>query len=129
MEVRKERIVAYFIGVILLVIGIVSYAAFPERPPEEPIRILLPSSAGKVLFNMKKHTAEDGYGYECTDCHHDIEDPEETPEACKECHLKNKEDSEAEINTEEAFHTECINCHEEDGTAPVECDQCHYMGG
>lgn len=128
MEVKKERIAAYFLGVILLVIGIVSYAAFPERQPEEPVRIYMKNSAGNVLFNMKEHTAEDGYGYECIDCHHDIEDSSETPEACKECHLKNKDESEAEINTEDAFHTQCIDCHEEDGIAPVACDKCHHMG-
>jgi len=58
MEVRKERVVAYFLGVILLVIGIVSYAAFPERPPEEPVRISMKSSAGKVLFDMKNDMSD-----------------------------------------------------------------------
>ena len=128
MEVRKERIVAYCLGIILLVIGIVSYAAFPERTPEEPIRIMLKSSAGNVLLDHKEHSSEAGYGYECMDCHHDIEEPDETPTLCRECHLEDKEESEGEISTEEAFHQMCITCHEEDGMAPVDCETCHHMG-
>jgi len=128
MEVRKERIVAYFLGIILLVIGIVGYAAFPEKPPEEPIRIMLKGAAGNVLLDHKEHSSAEGYGYECMDCHHDIEEPDETPTACRECHLADKEESEGEINTEEAFHRICVTCHEEDGMAPITCDTCHHMG-
>ena len=128
MEVRKERIVAYCLGVILLVVGIVSYAAFPEKSPEDPIRIVLKSTAGHVLLDMKGHASEEGYGYECADCHHEIEDPDERPTPCNECHLKDKEESEGEVNTEDAFHRICIECHEEDGMAPVLCEKCHHMG-
>ena len=128
MEVRKERIVAYCLGIILLVIGIVSYAAFPERSPEEPIRIILKSAAGNVLLDMKEHHSPEGYSYDCVDCHHEIEEPDERPTLCRECHLLEKEESEAEINTEDAFHDICIPCHEDDGIAPVLCETCHKMG-
>ena len=128
MEIKTERMVAYGLGIILLVIGIVCYAAFPNSPPENPVRILHKSAAGSVLFDMKEHTDETGFGIACIDCHHDIESESETPEACKECHVAEKEESEGELNTQDAFHNTCIGCHEEDGMAPVDCDKCHRIG-
>lgn len=128
MEIKKERMVAYGLGIILLVVGIVCYAAFPNRTPENPVRIFYTSAAGNVLFDMKEHTDENGFGIACVDCHHDIESASETPDPCQDCHLANKEDSEGELNTQDAFHKTCIDCHELDGLAPVECDQCHRIG-
>ncbi len=125
MKQRTEKSLAYCIAAILFVVGIVSYAAFPERKPEEPIRIMLQSTAGKVLFSHKGHTSEDGYGLDCTDCHHAWEeDSGEKPLSCTECH---EIDSEDPIKRSEALHQQCIGCHEDDGTAPVECSQCHVL--
>ena len=129
MEIRRERMVAYGLGIILLVIGIVCYAAFPNRPPQDPVRIMYTSAAGDVLFDMREHhVEEDGYGIACVDCHHDIADATETPQPCRDCHLANKEESEGELDTQTAFHDLCIECHKEDGFAPVDCDKCHRIG-
>lgn len=125
MKQRTEKSLAYCIAVILFAVGVVSYAAFPERKPEEPIRIMLQSTAGKVLFDHKEHSSEDGYGIDCIDCHHAWEeDSGEKPVSCSECHEIDGEDP---IKRSEAFHQQCIGCHEDDGNAPVECSQCHLL--
>jgi len=128
MEIKTERMVAYGLGIILLVVGIVCYAAFPNRPPENPIRIMFKGAAGEVLFDMQEHSSENDYGIACVDCHHDIADASERPQACLECHLADKEESEGELDTENAFHRQCVECHKEDGMAPVDCDKCHRIG-
>jgi hypothetical protein len=124
MEVKKERFIAYVIMIVLFVVGVVCYAAFPEKAPEEPIRIMFKGTAGNVLFDHKLHASEDGYALECTDCHHDLEDEGERPSSCSECHEADSEDEDA-VKRLDAFHTQCIGCHEDDGTAPAECSGCH----
>jgi len=122
MELKTERIIAYSLAGILFVMGIVCYAAFPPKTPDEPVRIMLQNTAGNVLFDHKVHASEDGYGLDCTDCHHMWEDDGSKPEACGECHEVEGEDP---IERSEAFHMQCKGCHEDDGTAPVDCSSCH----
>ena len=126
MQLKTERVIAYCLAIILFVVGVVCFAAFRYEGPEEPVRIMLKSTAGNVLFDHKEHTSEDGYGLECTDCHHMWEEGEAKPDACGECH---EVDSEDPINRLDAFHIQCIGCHEDDGTAPAEeeCDKCHVF--
>lgn len=122
MKHQTEKTLAYCIAAILLAMGIVCYAAYPEKP-EEPIRIMMKSTAENVLFEHQGHTSEDGYGIACLDCHHAWdEDPEIKPMSCSECHEKDSEDP---IKRFDALHQQCIGCHEDDGTAPTECTDCH----
>ena len=86
MEIKTERTIAYCLAAILLLVGVVCYAAFPRKAPEQPLRIMFKSTGGNVLFDHKEHMSEEGYGIECADCHHTMEDPGEKPEACGECH-------------------------------------------
>jgi hypothetical protein len=122
MGIKNETSVAYAIAFVLLAIGIVCYAAFPERPPEVPIRVMFETTAGKVLLDHKGHASEEGYGIACQDCHHDIEEEGAKPEPCSSCH-----DADAEINLQDALHKKCIGCHEEGGSGPVDCSGCHVM--
>ena len=62
MELKREKIVTYYIAIILFLVGIICYAAFGQKPPEDPIRIYFKGTAGNVLFDHKEHTSEDGYG-------------------------------------------------------------------
>ena len=125
MEFKGEKKVAYIITAVLFIVGVVCYVAFPAKGPEEPVRIMFKSTAGKVRFTHKHHTSEEWYGFECTDCHHEYEGGEgEVPTACRECHY---EDSEEIPTTSDAFHQQCIGCHEDMGTAPVDCSQCHVL--
>ena len=122
MGMKNETRLAYAVAFVLLAVGIVCYAAFPTRSPEVPIRIMLMNTAGKVLLDHKEHASEEGYGIACTDCHHDIEEEGEKPEACSACH-----DPDSEITLPDAFHKLCIGCHEEGGSGPVECSGCHLL--
>jgi hypothetical protein len=124
MELRKERIIAYWIAIVLFVVGVVCYAAFPQKTPEQPLRIMLENTGGNVLFDHRGHASEDGYGIECDSCHHDIEEKGDKPQACGECHLTEADDS---PKRSDAFHKQCKGCHEEDGTAPVKCSGCHVL--
>ena len=124
MEVKTERVVAYIIVIVLFVAGVVSYAAFPEKRPDKPIRIMFKSTAGNVLFDHRQHASEDGYGIGCSDCHHDLEEEGARPTPCGECHEEESEDEDVPKRSD-AFHTQCIGCHEADGTAPTKCSGCH----
>ncbi|MBN2061491.1 MAG: cytochrome c3 family protein [Deltaproteobacteria bacterium] len=127
MEIKTEKIVAYWIAIALFVIGFVCYAAFPDKTPEEPVRIMLTSTAGNVLFDHKTHLSEDGYGIDCVDCHHAWEeDSGERPLACGECHERESEEEDM-VKRADAFHNQCLTCHEEDGTAPMDCSLCHVL--
>ena len=50
------------VAICLLVIGVISYAAFPLKAPDEPLRLMYTVAAGNVLFNHKVHTDVPGYG-------------------------------------------------------------------
>ena len=56
---KKELMLAYGVAVVLLVIGAISYAAFPLKGPHEPLRLMFEVAAGNVLFNHKIHTVEE----------------------------------------------------------------------
>jgi hypothetical protein len=124
MEPRTERVIAYSLTIILLVVGVVCYAAFPAKAPENPVRIMFKSTAGNVLFDHKVHTSEEGYGYGCKDCHHTLEDKGERPESCGECHEVNSEEP---PKRSDAFHKQCQGCHQDSGQGPVKCSQCHVL--
>ncbi|MCJ7683808.1 MAG: cytochrome c family protein [Desulfobacteraceae bacterium] len=123
MEVKTERMIAYCLAAILLVVGVICYSAFAKKAPEQPLRIMLKNTGGNVLFDHKKHMSESGYGIECADCHHDLENEGDKPSACGECHLDDSEDS---PKRPDAFHKQCKTCHE-DGGGPVNCAECHAM--
>jgi len=122
MEFKTEKTVAYCLTAILFVVGVVCYAAFPEKMPGDPIRIMLTNTGGNVLFDHKEHASEDGYGLACADCHHMWEDEGNRPQSCTECHEVDGEDP---MKRSDALHMQCIDCHKEDGTAPAECAGCH----
>jgi len=120
MTSNKDKFFAYGLTIILLLLGIVGYAAFPEKGPDVPNRILFPCMAGKVQFNHQGHA--DGYGLGCMECHHNLSEGETNPESCGTCHEPESEDP---IKRSDAFHKQCIGCHE--GGGPTECKGCHMM--
>lgn len=147
MTPKKELHIAYGLIIILFFVSVISYAAFPVKTPEQPIRIMYKGVAGKVLFDHKTHLADSGYGIACTDCHHHPEEPEEGqtairpcgdchqtlskdqkwPESCLECHEpEDIEDSEI-TKKSDAFHSQCITCHQDVGSGPEKCASCHVM--
>lgn len=122
MELKKQKTFVYWFTAVLFVVGVVCYAAFPDRTPAEPVRIMFSNTAGNVLFDHKTHTAPEAYGFDCIDCHHELEDGEPEALACSECHLPGGED---EFARSEVFHQQCNECHEAAATAPIDCAECH----
>ena len=126
MTSKKELLLACKLAIILLILGVFSYAAFSASPPDQPVRLMFKCVAGKVLFDHKTHISESGYDLSCMDCHHNLEEGEKNPEACGECHTPESEDEDVPKRSD-AFHLQCIGCHQEYEAGPVECSMCHVM--
>jgi hypothetical protein len=124
METKKRTKLASSLAIILLVTGVIAYAAFPMKTPDQPVRLVLRNIGGNILYDHKKHASEDGYGIKCKDCHHDMEDDKSKPTACGECHKPSGEDA---LRRADAFHQQCKGCHEDNGMGPVECSGCHML--
>jgi predicted CXXCH cytochrome family protein len=124
MEGKNEVKFAYALAVVLLLIGVIAYAALPVKAPDPPIRIMFKNTAGDVLFDHKEHTSPMQYGYKCEDCHHDIQGEGERPTACEECHKPERGEG---PNLTDAYHDLCRGCHDESGMGPVTCSGCHVL--
>ncbi len=125
------------IGLILLPIvfclaGIVSVSSLYAQP--ETIDFCQDKERGPVTFPHEQHMD----GYECLDCHHDMQNGENVldegdleegnPSAqCSSCH-----NSKAKIKAREAFHRQCMGCHDRfkmttQTTGPSLCGECHIL--
>jgi len=127
MAFKKDAQVALRVAIVLLIVGVLCYAAFPQKVPDEPVRIMMTNLGGNVLFDHKIHASADtGYGLACGDCHHNILDDDSDPESCENCHEK---DSDSLPNRSEAFHLQCDGCHLDYNIGPEEsdkrCRMCH----
>ncbi|MBN2034741.1 MAG: cytochrome c3 family protein [Deltaproteobacteria bacterium] len=124
MKGKDELRLAYGLAFVLLLIGVLGYAALPPRVPDQPVRMVFKNKAGQVLFDHKEHSSPLGYGYRCEDCHHDIEEEGERPSSCGECHMP--EDGNG-LGRSDAFHNLCQGCHDQSGLGPVDCSGCHVL--
>ena len=141
---KKKLKIVYGIIIYLMFVGVLCYAAFPVVPPEEPIRLVYKVTAGKVLFDHKAHTSDAGYGLDCFDCHHHPIDDDSAIVACGQCHNSTDDDAplpescldchdEEEIKDTDlpkrvdAFHDQCVACHQDVEAGPVECSACHVL--
>jgi hypothetical protein len=124
---RKELNLVYAGTATLLLLAVVSYAAFPNRAPKQPLRIAFQSVAGKVMFDHGRHHAETGYSLACGECHHTLA-PDEYDQAgsCTECHAPEDGDDRV-LKRSDALHQQCIGCHQEYGAGPIDCSECHVM--
>jgi hypothetical protein len=147
MTPQKEFKLSLGLAVVLLLIGVVSYAAFPVKAPaNEPLRQLFCSgggcAAGQVLFDHAKHTKDAS----CSDCHHHPVEDETDIRPCGDCHQKENPVVVQQICLEchepgEAHHpeeaaeagdeaTKCAECHMPEGDeAPEFCMECHEGEG
>lgn len=97
---------------LLLITGLAGYL-IPAPKAEEPRRVLLQSTGGKVIFAHEKHVND--YGQDCADCHHqgtaNVESPEQTVD-CGSCHPKAFDQAFVEQHPD-AFTDErlCVTCH------------------
>lgn len=102
-----------------------------------------------VVFDHDSHTS---YASECLDCHHRYEDGDTSENVLDEGDLEENFPEEAVMlnavsdgeiravqcgychndkagtNAQEAFHNQCIGCHEADG-GPLMCGECHINSG
>jgi hypothetical protein len=128
MVSKKELQTAYGLAIVLFIVSVVSYVAFPAKTPDRPVRLMFHSIAGNVLFDHKTHTSPFGYGLSCRDCHHTLEEGETEATACIECHERESDDPDVPKRSD-AFHTQCTRCHKEIGAGPQEgpdgCVSCH----
>ena len=145
MTSNKELQLAYRLAIVLFVVGVLSFAAFPAKPPETPVRVVYKTNAGKVLFDHKTHADVAGYGAACVDCHHHPGGEEDTPmlacgachgkpdqmeavaATCNECHDPDDYDLGEIMPRADAFHDQCITCHKDFEAGPVKCASCHVI--
>lgn len=141
MASKTQIKIAYGLAIYFLFIGILSYTVFSAETPETPIRVMYKTATGKVLFDHKTHTGDNGYGLACKDCHHHpMEDEvdlrscgechakaqaESMPESCLDCHEADEVEDTEMLVSGDAFHNQCIGCHQEYGQGPFDCAECH----
>ncbi len=140
MSDKNELILAIFVAVVTLVVGIISYAAYSPPKHETPVRIIYETPGKNVLFDHYTHAQL----LECTDCHHKIAGakPDEI-RSCTECHTKetkfvpaiSQNGGKGLFNHEDhsdAYGLECTDCHhtytEDDPAGPQPCSACHTPG-
>ncbi|MFZ5563682.1 MAG: cytochrome c3 family protein [Thermodesulfobacteriota bacterium] len=142
MGSQKEIKVAYGLAVVLLVVGIVCYAAGSPEKPDEPVRKVYKNLGGDVVFDHTTHTQ---YADDCTVCHHHNEtenftacaqchgtqEAKTVPAVCADCHPLSgdkypSDDHHAFLETEPDTWT-CKRCHSlaEGETVPASCGECH----
>ena len=127
MNAKKQLKIAYGLAIYFFIVGVVCYAAGGVTTPEYPIRIMFNNLGGNVLFTHHMHYADTGYGVSCGDCHHTLsEDEYEDAQSCSECHELDAGDEEVPKRAD-AFHQQCIGCHEDFEAGPVECASCHFL--
>ena len=85
----------------------------------------VPAFGKNGKFDHEKHSKD--LGLACSDCHHEYEEGSGVkPQLCSDCHEPGGHDD-AMLNRRQAFHKQCIGCHEEIGITPgkKDCAGCH----
>jgi hypothetical protein len=77
--------------------------------------LILDNKFGKVELSHEKHSA-----LKCQDCHHTLEEGQESPQKCGECHNEG-----ADVGRKKAFHDNCKGCHKKMAQGPTKCKECH----
>ena len=123
MDNNKERLLALCLMAALFLVGAVCYASYN---PGEPNRILLDfnGGGGKIMFEHLQHS--DDFDVACVDCHHTAEDELSEMQKCGDCHLAKMPKDSAVPARKDAFHGNCLGCHEEMGLE-LECVDCHAL--
>ncbi|MEW5736192.1 MAG: cytochrome c3 family protein [Thermodesulfobacteriota bacterium] len=136
MDDKKERLLAFGLLVVLLVVGIAAYGSFPIRAPEVPTRMYLVNNGGNLLFSHEAHVKD--YGAEsCDTCHHTGDMNPAEAVSCANCHDESydempKDDFDHKAHySEDGYGQSCTDCHTEsfpEGKGPKDCTSCHKPG-
>jgi len=86
----------------------------PERP--------------SAVFPHDAHNAAAELEDKCWFCHHmDGDNPNEDESSegipCADCHMEETDDD--TTNLMDAYHKQCIDCHEQEAKGPLACGECH----
>ncbi len=87
--------------------------------------VYTPALGKNGVFDHPAHSED--YGLNCSDCHHTYAEGDSgEPEACGTCHNPESEDG-SMLGRVDAFHKQCIECHEASGVTPggSDCAECH----
>lgn len=123
---KRELKPAFILAATLFLVAVISYS-LPAKTPEQPLRMMFQSVAGRVLFDHHVHRGDLGYGLSCRDCHHELKNGDGKPRPCAECHRAGTAKEPKTLNRADAFHAQCVNCHKEYDAGPMECAGCHIM--
>lgn len=79
-----------------------------------------------VPFDHDRHSEN----LDCTQCHHVYENGQNRWEPdmetrCSACHSPGDQ---GRLGLRQAWHRQCLGCHEKNPAAPVMCGQCHVRG-
>jgi len=129
----KRRTVALIIGMAVLACMFAFMPAFSQ----EDITSLKDPAFGEgqrpaAAFVHEEHN-EKAEIEECSVCHHVhqdgelVEDESSEDQSCSECH--NVKEGYPTPSLMKAYHTMCQGCHQEKGSGPITCGECHPRGG
>jgi hypothetical protein len=117
-------------GMMILVLALVAWYAGGEGIAEtsssggvpETVKLgSLAKSYEPVGFSHEKHSS---FADDCASCHHNSP-AGETP-ACGACHPASAGSTKSDApELKEAYHKQCIDCHNEFGVGPTGCMECH----
>ncbi|MBU2550812.1 MAG: cytochrome c family protein [Proteobacteria bacterium] len=128
---RKKGLVLICLAALIGVICMAGLLVAAEVPDTVTIqeKAFEKFKKGPVTLDHKKHSAE--YGVKCDECHHLYKDGKNTwkegdaVQKCSECHDPKKKNGEAP-KLQNAFHSNCKDCHKAKGKGPEKkCGECH----
>jgi hypothetical protein len=97
----------------ILILGLLlSLSVYIKKTSAQPESITLESTLGNVTLDHAKHSET----ITCSECHH----MGEVSQKCTSCHTQD-----SDVNSKDAFHTNCITCHREQEQGPILCMDCH----
>jgi len=99
----------------------------PKTVPENCLECH--EAAGEIEEHHSKNPDESDL-HACSECHKQVEDGS-VPQVCIDCHEPDEIEGEQKTmnfyKRSDAFHKQCIDCHKEYGSGPVDCSSCHVM--
>lgn len=107
-------------AVAAALLGAVAAGESPEVVPDEVEIGVLADWFAPVVFSHGFHAELTGA---CGDCHHHSDD---LVPPCSDCHDAGPETPGAGMpGLKVAYHQQCIGCHQEMGSGPLDCEGCH----
>jgi hypothetical protein len=128
MFTSVEKVFTSVLFVVCAAVGIAGLAFSGGSDP--PGKIWLATAGGDVILDHAYHASL----AECSDCHHNLDDPDEAVAAqmsCRACHYYGEA---RDVDCGDPTHARCVGancvaCHQDLGAAMSACNACHLRGG